>query len=134
MLLLSTPSWIIPNPYKAPVLSTQTSFPPLAFTLPFVDLIQARLSILRTFMLNSSYAIHTLPSFLSKLFNNAICSGFPRSWTTNIIHPIFKFGDLIEPNNYCIIMTSYTLAKLYAMVLEGYISWMADMKGFQAAS
>lgn len=76
-------------------------------------------------VLQAKYLKHanfTLPFLLSSLFNKVICYGFSTSWTLNIIHPIYKFGDLNEPSNYCTIMIDYTLAKLCASIMEDYIS------------
>lgn len=60
----------------------------------------------------------TFPPFLSKVFNNVICLGFPSSWTSNIIYPIFKFGDPNELSNHRTIMIGHTMANLYTTIIK----------------
>ena len=38
------------------------------------------------------HAQGTLAHLLAHMFNRAVCDGFPESWSTNTILPIFKAG------------------------------------------
>jgi len=78
------------------------------------------------------HAIHTLPTMLAKLFKDVIFFGFSSSLTSNIIRPMFKIENPDDLSNYRTIKIGHTLAKLYAMALEVYLSRMADSWRFQA--
>lgn len=47
--------------------------------------------------------------------------GFPSSRTSNIIHPIYKVGNLLDLKNYRMIMVSHILAKLFSMTLDEFM-------------
>ena len=44
--------------------------------------------------------------------------GFPKTWTQNLIIPIFKSWDTNNPSNYQTIVITPLLAKLYGIILE----------------
>ncbi|KAH9310215.1 hypothetical protein KI387_038126, partial [Taxus chinensis] len=68
------------------------------------------------------HGLDTLNSYLVDLFNQVVCTGFPKSWSHHIIHPIHKSGPTSDPNNYRMIMVGHTFSKLYATVLHMQIS------------
>eukprot|EP01018_Ginkgo_biloba_P024385 Gb_38872 [translate_table: standard] len=72
------------------------------------------------------YAASTLCFPIANLFNEVIIHGFPPSWSSHLIHPIYKLGDPLDPNNYRTIMIGHTLSKLYATILDAYISSFVD--------
>jgi len=63
-----------------------------------------------------------LVSHLLDLFNHAIRTSFPSSWSHHIIHRIYKWGHSSNPNNYRMTMVDHTFSKLYAMVIHRNIS------------
>lgn len=106
-----------------------TSFPLPSSIKPSLSLVMGKSLISKTFKLNiSSMLFHHAP-FLSHLFNT---TSFPTPWTLNIIHPILKSGDACDPSNYYTIMIGHTMAKLYATILEDYISQLIYVIGFKA--
>lgn len=77
-------------------------------------------------------APHPLATPLAIVFDKIFFSQFPSPWNTQIIHPIFKDGDELDPNNYRCISVGPVFAKLYAMVLEARISKWAETQGVRA--
>ncbi|RUU23914.1 reverse transcriptase domain-containing protein, partial [Mesorhizobium sp. M6A.T.Ce.TU.016.01.1.1] len=69
---------------------------------------------------------------IAKLFNEVVCSRFPRTWPQHVIHPIHKIGDTVDPNNYKTIMIGHTLAKLYATTIDIYLSDWLESAGIRA--
>jgi hypothetical protein len=65
-------------------------------------------------------------------FNQMLSTGVPQSWCTGVIHPIFKAGDVNDPNNYRGITVTSVLAKLFAMVLEARMSKWAESHELRA--
>lgn len=47
-----------------------------------------------------------------------------------MIDPIFKFDDPNESSNYHTMMIGHTFAKLYATIIDKFISQMVDVRGF----
>ena len=64
------------------------------------------------------HAKDTIAGLITVMFNRAMSEGFPDTWSTFTIVPIFKTGDPMIPENYHTIMVGHTLAKLYASILE----------------
>ena len=59
-----------------------------------------------------------LVPYLHKLFNNVLNSGyFPEAWSSGCIIPVFKKGDINDPNNYRGITIVSCLGKLFTSVL-----------------
>ena len=45
--------------------------------------------------------VKSMPSYVLKLFNIVVTYGFfPSIWSKAFIVPIYKSGDIIDPNNY----------------------------------
>ena len=68
-------------------------------------------------MLKSAKDIIATP--IAKIFN-LICDSnlYPAQWSKNILTPIFKGGELDDPDNYRGISVSSCFAKLYSAVLD----------------
>ena len=65
----------------------------------------------------------TLPHtrhWIMTIIEQAIKQGFPNYWLMN--KPIFKAGDKNQVSNYCTIMVSSTIVKLYSTIIEQKIS------------
>ena len=73
-----------------------------------------------------------LGSYLPKLFNRVVCTGFPDSWSRHVIYPIHKSGPASDPTNYRTIMIGHTFAKLYATALNTMLSSELDRRGCRA--
>ena len=79
-----------------------------------------------------THAKDIIAGLITVLFNKAMREGFPNTWSTSTIVPIFKTGDPMIPGNYRTIMVGHTLAKLYASILEQKLSRWADRTGTRA--
>ena len=71
---------------------------------------------------------------LTLVLNKIFLGTFPSAWSTQVIQPIFKDGDVLDCNNYRGISVGPVLAKLYAMVLEARITQWAEEQGVRAES
>ena len=78
------------------------------------------------------HAKNILAELITVMFNKAMSEGFPDTWSTPTIVPIFKSGDPMIPGNYRTIMVGHTLAKLYASILEQQLSRWAEKTGRRA--
>ena len=75
---------------------------------------------------------HPLAAPLAIVYDKIFSSNTPFPWNTQVIHPIFKNGSKLDPNNYRCISVGPVLDKLYAMVLESRISKWAETQGVSA--
>ena len=75
-----------------------------------------------------------LVPILTLLFNKVFKEGFPASWNSQVIQPIYKSGDESDCNNYRGISIGPVLAKLYALVLEARLTGWAEGQGVRAKS
>ena len=57
-------------------------------------------------------------AWISDRFNHALQRCMSYSWTTNWIKPLHKGGDVNNVNNYCAIMVSSLMEKLFVCVME----------------
>jgi len=62
-----------------------------------------------------------------EMFNYISSHGFPHSCISNIIHPIYKSRNPLDPKNYIMIMVGNTLEKLFATTLDDFISIFVEM-------
>ena len=56
-----------------------------------------------------------LVKFYNKLFDHGI---FPEQWTESVIFPLFKKGDVNNPNNYRGISLSNVSSKVYSSIIN----------------
>jgi hypothetical protein len=68
------------------------------------------------------YGILSFDLYFGDLFSHVV-SCFFEAWSHHIIHPIFKSGDSLYPNNYRTIMFLHNSANLYIVVLH---LWLFD--------
>lgn len=61
------------------------------------------------------------PHFM-EIFNNGIQQGFPIDWTTSLVIPIFKSGDINNPSNYRTIMINPLFLNLFSGIIENIIN------------
>ena len=52
------------------------------------------------------------------IIGQVIKQGLPNDWPMNWIKPISQIGDKNQVSNYCTILMSTTIAKLYSIVME----------------
>ena len=79
------------------------------------------------------HARDLLAEMLARLFNRVLCEGLPESWRLSTSVPIFKAGDPMQPGYYRTIMVGHTLARLYASILEQWLSSWAESESIRAA-
>ena len=73
---------------------------------------------------------HYLVPYLQKLFNKIFISGtFPTSWTRSTIVPIYKSGNLNDPDNYRGIAITSVLSKVFMSILTNRLRDWADDQG-----
>ena len=78
------------------------------------------------------HANDIIAGLITVMFNRAMSEGFPDTWSTSTIVPIFKSGDPMIPGNYRTTMVGQTLAKLYASILEQQLSRWTEKTGRRA--
>ena len=62
---------------------------------------------------------NTIAPFLTKLFNKLVFfQHFPVHWSTGLIVPIHKNGDMADPNNFRGITLNNSISKLYTLLLN----------------
>jgi hypothetical protein len=64
------------------------------------------------------WGLKILSPHITKNFNNIIQQEFPIDWTTSMVIPLFKSGDVNNPSNYRSIMINPLFAKLFGSILE----------------
>jgi hypothetical protein len=77
-------------------------------------------------------AADLLLSPLTKAFNHVFFDEYPAECAVGVIHPIFKAGNINEPNNYRGICVGPVIGKLFAMILESRITEWAEEQGIRA--
>jgi hypothetical protein len=69
---------------------------------------------------------------LSIIFNCFLGEGFPKAFSTRVVHMFFKGGDAFEFDNYEGITIGPILAKLFIMILDKRLSKWAEQHGLHA--
>lgn len=70
-----------------------------------------------------------LAPIIKMIFNNITQGNFIVEWTTNIIIPLYKIGDISNPSNYHTIMVNPLLGKNFGSMMESRItSWAKEKK------
>ena len=67
-------------------------------------------------------------NFFVKLFNSLFKKGiFPENWTESIIMPLYKKGDVNNPNNYRGISLSDVSSKVYSTIINSRLQeWVEE--------
>ncbi|KAH9319051.1 hypothetical protein KI387_020820, partial [Taxus chinensis] len=78
------------------------------------------------------WGVEVLTPHIRKIFNDVNQNGFPMEWTTSVVIPLFKSGDINNPSNYCTIMINPLLGKLFGGMIERRISSWAEREGKRA--
>jgi hypothetical protein len=81
------------------------------------------------FLLNAGDMLH-VP--LHIVFNKLLQQGYSAGLSTGIIHALHKGGDALQFENYKGITVGLVLAKVFAMILKGWLSTWAKEKGLRA--
>jgi len=69
---------------------------------------------------------------LQNVFNKLLQQGYSASLSTGGIHALHKGGDASQFENYRGITVGPVLAKVFAMILEAWLSSWAEERGLQA--
>ena len=66
--------------------------------------------------------------YLANLFHVALSEKrIPACWKTAKISPLYKNGSKLDPNNYCMLVVSGTLYRLYAIILRELVTkWCVE--------
>lgn len=59
-----------------------------------------------------------LAPHIKNIFNKVTQGFFPTEWTTNVVIPLHKRGDVNNPSNYRTIIVNLLLSKLYGSMAE----------------
>jgi hypothetical protein len=81
------------------------------------------------FLLDADDMLH-VP--LQIVFNKLLQQGYSASLSTGIIHALHKGGDALQFENYRGITVGHVLAKVFAMILEAWLSSWAEERGLRA--
>ena len=73
-----------------------------------------------------------LTPHITKIFNSVNREGFPVRWTTSVVIPLHKSGDINNPSNYRTIMINPLFGKLFGSLVEQKISNWAEVEGKHA--
>ena len=73
-----------------------------------------------------------LTPHIRNIFNMVTQGYFPTEWTTSVVIPLHKNGDVNNPSNYHTIMVNSLLGKLYESMVERIISGWAEKEGKRA--
>ena len=72
----------------------------------------------------------SISPILASLFSKLIkFHYFPKLWTTGIIIPLHKGGELDDPNNYRGITLNSCLSKLFTLILNDRLNLFCELKG-----
>ena len=67
---------------------------------------------------------------LLKMINGIFCENvYPEDWNLNYLKPIYKKGDILDPDNYRGIAIGSSFAKLYSLILLNRLIEFIDEKG-----
>ncbi|KAH9299597.1 hypothetical protein KI387_031279, partial [Taxus chinensis] len=78
------------------------------------------------------WGVEVLTPHIRKILIDVNQNGFPTEWTTNVVIPLFKSGDINNPSNYRTIMINPLLGKLFGGMIEQRISSWAEREGKRA--
>lgn len=78
------------------------------------------------------WGMEILTPHIKRIFNGVIQNGFPANWTTSIVIPLHKSGDINNPSNYRTIMINPLFGKLFGSMMERRISVWAEKEGKRA--
>lgn len=70
-----------------------------------------------------------LAPIIKRILNNITQGNFPIEWTTSIVIPLYKSGDISDPSNYRTIMVNPLLGKLFGSMMECIISTWVEKEG-----
>ena len=72
----------------------------------------------------------THPNILLKIINGLFVeTTYPDDWNTNFLKPIYKKGDILDPDNYRGIAIGSAFAKLYSLILLSRLIKFIEEKG-----
>ena len=70
---------------------------------------------------------------LLKMINGIFCENvYPEDWNLNYLKPIYKKGDILDPDNYRGIAIGSSFAKLYSLILLNRLIEFIDEKGLMS--
>lgn len=75
------------------------------------------------------WCVDLLAPHIKGIFNSINQHNFLREWTTSVVIPVFKSGDINNPSNYCTIMVNPLLGKLFGSIVEHIINRWAEKEG-----
>ncbi|KAH9329440.1 hypothetical protein KI387_001548, partial [Taxus chinensis] len=78
------------------------------------------------------WGVKVLTPHIKKIFNEINQNDFPLEWTTSIVIPLFKSGDINNPSNYRTIMVNPLFGELFGGMIERRISSWAKREGKRA--
>jgi hypothetical protein len=62
--------------------------------------------------------VELLAPHIKGIFNGVIQDVFPGEWTTSVVIPFFKNGDINNPSNYRTIMVNPLMENLFGSMIE----------------
>jgi hypothetical protein len=73
------------------------------------------------------WGVELLEPHIKGIFNRVIQDVFLKEWTTSVVIPLFKNGDINNPSNYRTIMVNPLMGKLFGSMIERRINnWEED--------
>ena len=70
------------------------------------------------------WGVELLAPHIKTIFNGVIQDGFLGEWTTSVVIPLFKNGDINKPSNYRTIMVNSLMGNIFGSMIERRInSW-----------
>jgi hypothetical protein len=78
------------------------------------------------------WGVELLTPHIKRIFNGAIQDDFLGEWTTSVVIPLFKNGDINNPSNYRTIMVNPLMGKLFGSMIQRRISSWAEEEGKRA--
>ena len=77
-----------------------------------------------------NYAADSITPLITAIFNNLIhIQHFPVQWVTGIIVPIYKSGEMDDPNNFRGITLNNCLSKLFTLLLNNRLTDFCNNNG-----
>jgi hypothetical protein len=64
------------------------------------------------------WRVELLAPHIKGIFNGVIQDDFPGEWTTNVVIPLFKNGDINNPSNYRTIMVNPLMGNIFGSMIE----------------
>jgi hypothetical protein len=64
------------------------------------------------------WGVDLLAPHIKGIFNGVIQDGFLGEWTTSVVIPLFKNGDINNPSNYRTIIVNLLMGKLCGSMIE----------------